>query len=47
VMIGALLTHLSVEAVFGYFAFVSLLGAIVIGAFAMETRGRTLDEISR
>jgi hypothetical protein len=25
---------------------VSLAGAIVIGAFAMETRGRTLDEIA-
>ncbi|KAA1006855.1 MFS transporter [Paraburkholderia panacisoli] len=47
VIIGALLTYLSVEAVFGYFAIVSLLGSIVIGAFALETGGRTLDEISR
>ncbi|GJH33703.1 MFS transporter [Paraburkholderia hospita] len=45
-IIGALLTYLNVEAVFGYFAFVSLAGAIVIGTFAMETRGRTLDEIA-
>jgi putative MFS transporter len=45
-IIGALLTYLSVEAVFGYFAFVSLAGSIVIGAFAMETGGRTLDEIA-
>lgn len=45
-IIGALLTYMSVEAVFGYFAFVSLAGAIVIAAFAMETRGRTLDEIA-
>lgn len=42
-----LLTYLSVEAVFGYFALVSLLGSIVMGAFALETGGRTLDEISR
>ncbi|MFL9937175.1 hypothetical protein P0D88_51625 [Paraburkholderia sp. RL18-103-BIB-C] len=42
-----MLTYLSVEAVFGYFALVSLLGSIVMGAFALETGGRTLDEISR
>ena len=46
IIIGALLTYLHVEAVFGYFAVVSLLGAIVVGAFALETGGRTLDEIS-
>jgi MFS transporter, putative metabolite:H+ symporter len=46
-IIGALLTYLNVEAVFGYFALVSLLGSIVIGAFGLETGGRTLDEISR
>lgn len=46
VIIGALLTYLNVEAVFGYFAFVSLLGSIVIAAFALETGGRPLDEIS-
>jgi MFS transporter, putative metabolite:H+ symporter len=46
VVIGALLTYLKVEAVFGYFACVSLVGAIVIGAFAMETGRRTLDEIA-
>ncbi|WP_321869551.1 MFS transporter [Paraburkholderia tropica] len=45
-VIGTLLTYLRVEAVFGYFALVSLLGAIVIGAFAIETRGRKLDEIA-
>ncbi len=45
-IIGQLLTHLNVQAVFGYFAGVSLLGAFVIAAFAMETRGRTLDEIA-
>ncbi|MBN3756290.1 MFS transporter [Paraburkholderia sp. Tr-20389] len=45
-IIGALLTYLNVEAVFGYFAFVSLAGAMVMAAFAMETRGRTLDEIA-
>lgn len=46
VIIGALLTYLNVEAVFGYFAIVSLLGSIVVGAFALETGGRMLDEIS-
>lgn len=47
VVIGALLTWWRVEAVFAYFAIVSLLGAVVIGAFALETRGRMLDEIAR
>jgi putative MFS transporter len=47
VIIGGLLTYLSVEAVFGYFAIVSVLGSIVVGAFAMETGGRMLDEISK
>lgn len=46
VIIGALLTYLNVEAVFGYFAFVSLAGSLVIGMFATETRGRTLDELA-
>jgi MFS transporter, putative metabolite:H+ symporter len=46
VIIGALLTYLHVEAVFGYFGFVSLLGALVMAAFALETGGRTLDEIA-
>jgi MFS transporter, putative metabolite:H+ symporter len=46
VIIGGLLTYLNVEAVFGYFAVVSLLGSIVVAAFALETGGRTLDEIS-
>ncbi|WP_310631352.1 MFS transporter [Paraburkholderia sp.] len=45
-VIGALLTYLRVEAVFGYFALVSLLGAMVVGVFALETRGRKLDEIA-
>ena len=36
--IGELLTFLNVRAVFGYFAVVSLLGAIVIATFAIETR---------
>jgi MFS transporter, putative metabolite:H+ symporter len=45
-VIGTLLTYLRVEAVFGYFALVSLLGAIVIGVYAIETRGRKLDEIA-
>ncbi|MGF6571976.1 putative MFS transporter [Paraburkholderia sp. GAS333] len=46
VIIGALLTYLNVEAVFGYFGIVSLFGAVVMGAFALETGGRTLDEIA-
>ncbi|WP_144108202.1 MFS transporter [Paraburkholderia sp. BCC1886] len=46
VIIGALLTYLDVEAVFGYFACVSMLGAVVLAVFALETVGRTLDEIS-
>lgn len=46
VIIGGLLTHSSIEAVFGYFAVVSLVGAFVITWFAPETVGRTLDDIS-
>jgi putative MFS transporter len=46
IIIGGLLTYLNVEAVFGYFAVVSLAGSMVVGAFALETGGRMLDEIA-
>ncbi|MGY6119544.1 MFS transporter [Paraburkholderia strydomiana] len=45
-VIGALLTYFHVEAVFGYLAAVAVVGAVIFALFGIETRGKTLDEIS-
>lgn len=45
-VIGTLLTYFHIEAVFGYLAAVAVTGALVFGLFGIETRGKTLDEIS-
>jgi putative MFS transporter len=45
-LVGFMLTRYSLGAVFLSFAAVSLVGSVVAGLFAMETRERVLEEIS-
>ena len=45
-LVGFMLTRYSLGAVFLSFAAVSLVGSVVAGRFAMETRERVLEEIS-
>ena len=46
VIVGLLLVHANVGAVYLFFAILALIGAVVVAAFAIETRGRTLEEIA-
>jgi len=45
-VVGYLLTHSNLSAVFLMFALVSLFGAVTVGTFAVETRERVLEEVS-
>jgi putative MFS transporter len=44
--LGFMLTRYNLGSVFLSFAAVSLVGSVVAGLFAMETRERVLEEIS-
>ena len=46
VVIGYLLTHSDLNAVFLMFALVSVFGAVTVSTFAVETRERVLEEVS-
>jgi putative MFS transporter len=46
ILVGLLLGRAGVSAVYLLFGGLALLGAIVVAAFAIETRGRSLEEIS-
>lgn len=46
VAVGYLLTHSDLNAAFLMFALVSLFGAATVSTFAVETRGRVLEEVS-
>ena len=46
IVVGYLLTHSDLNAVFLMFALVSLFGAVTVSAFAIETREKVLEEVS-
>jgi putative MFS transporter len=43
---GFLLSSMGIQYVFMVFAAILLLGALVTAVFAVETKGRTLEELS-
>lgn len=46
ILVGQILARLEVEQVYLLFGCASLVGAVVVGLFVIETKGRTLEEIS-
>jgi putative MFS transporter len=46
ITVGLLLVRANVDAVYLFFALLALIGAVVVAVFAVETRGKTLEEIA-
>jgi MFS transporter, putative metabolite:H+ symporter len=46
IMVGAIVADLGIQYVFAAFAAVALIGGLVTLLFAIETKGRVLEELS-